>query len=93
MYQAAFITVEDTLVSFGTWIGVKGNRWIKTLGFVWTFAWLMYSTPFLNDWHLVAGMGQHRLFPSLEVVAPVSAWAGETLGVDIARWVRETLST
>lgn len=89
MAQAAFITVEDAVVALGTRVGVNETRWMRTLGYAWTFAWLVYSTPFLNDWHLRAGMGRHRVF-GFEIVGPGVEWVGALLGVDVLEWVRES---
>ncbi|EKM52834.1 uncharacterized protein PHACADRAFT_176840 [Phanerochaete carnosa HHB-10118-sp] len=86
MYHAAFITLEDCMISTGRRLGIRESWWTRGVGHVWTYGWLIYALPWLNDWHLRAGMGTHRIF-RFSIIRPLLEWVAASWGVDIISWI------
>ena len=86
IYHAALITLEDFLISIGARLGIWESLFTRAIGYLWTYTWLIYATPWLNDWHLQAGMGSHRVF-RFSMVMRLLEWIDTTYGVDVLSWV------
>ena len=88
IYQATFITLEDFLIAKGRQLGFRDGKIIRIIGYAWTFGWLLYSPPWMYDWHLQAGMGRHRVV-KFSVLTPALRFLAKATGVDVLRWIAE----
>lgn len=81
--------MEDLILAVGRrYHCVRERQWVRFMGYVWTFGWLLYSTPWFNDWHLRAGMGRHRLF-RFSLVRPALEGIKTVVGIDVLQWLAE----
>ena len=87
IYQAAAIILEDAVISFGTSLGIVDALPARLVGYVWTFAWLIYSNNWFAGWQLMAGLGKHQMFP-LSVVRPALEYVAATAGLDVLEIAR-----
>ena len=72
LWQPFAITVEDTVIAFVLKLNPKlaQSTWPRMLGYVWTFVWFSWTTPWFIDWALHAGTGRAEAVP-FSVVGPV----------------------
>lgn len=85
--QAVAITLEDFVVDVARKVGVRGGRWTRVLGYVWTAAWLTYSVAWFADNAARSGMTQDHLPFQSHVVRPLMGTIGNATGIDVVRWM------
>lgn len=75
LLQPLGITLEDWVISActSTWPELQNARWVRPVGWLWTFVWFSWSRVYFIDWSLRAGMGRQNLlkFSVVEKLLPL----------------------
>lgn len=84
--QALVITFEDFVVARGKQLGMRDTFWIRLVGYVWTFAWFVYTTPWFIDWAVKAGQAKDKVVP-FSVVSPFLDYLTASMGLNVKAWI------
>lgn len=84
--QAFAITFEDLIIARGKQLGLRDTLWPRLVGYVWTFAWFVYITPWWLDWLVKMGLGRDKVIP-FSVVSPILDYLNVSSGLDVKAWL------
>lgn len=78
LLQVLAITFEDFVIDIGKHCGVREAPWVHIVGWLWTFGWFSFSTPYFIAWAFAAGAARNELFafsavrPALDLASVVT---------------------